>query len=347
MQNDKVLQIFNNEKKFSKAYFEFLQQNDFNLENHTLFHYGKDDGTFNVFKMTCMFSNLFDIPKHLRLLGLLHSHRKIIIHSLASPWLLLYLYLFPSLYPKTYWIVWGKDLHFYKLLEKKYFYHEIYEFFRKRVFKNIQHISALPGDYDLAHEWYGVNAKCYVSFMYPSNLFKEYKLPPKSNSILTIQVGNSSDPSNNHEDSFAKLEKFKDENIEIVVPLAYGNKSHRKKILKLGQAIFAEKFKPLTEFIPFDEYMGLLANVDIAIFNHNRTQANGNVITLLGFGKKVYLRSNISSWPVFEQQNIRVFDTLEGINIDPLDESVKVSNIARTRAFFSRENLLNDLRQII
>jgi len=46
--------------------------------------------------------------------------------------------------------------------------------------------------------------------------------------------------------------------------------------------IFREKFKPLVDFIPFDEYLNLLAKVDIAIFNHKRQQTMGNITTLLG-----------------------------------------------------------------
>jgi hypothetical protein len=34
--------------------------------------------------------------------------------------------------------------------------------------------------------------------------------------------------------------------------------------------------------MPFDEYLNLLAKVDIVIFKHKRQQAMGNITTLLG-----------------------------------------------------------------
>jgi len=34
--------------------------------------------------------------------------------------------------------------------------------------------------------------------------------------------------------------------------------------------------------MPLDEYLNLLAKIDIAIFNHKRKQAMGNITTLLG-----------------------------------------------------------------
>lgn len=41
--------------------------------------------------------------------------------------------------------------------------------------------------------------------------------------------------------------------------------------------------------MPFEEYLGLLAKIDIAILNHKRQQAMGNITTLLGLGKKYIL----------------------------------------------------------
>ncbi len=42
-------------------------------------------------------------------------------------------------------------------------------------------------------------------------------------------MGNSANPTNNHIEVLNKLLKFKDEDIEIIAPLSYGEKSGLKK----------------------------------------------------------------------------------------------------------------------
>lgn len=43
---------------------------------------------------------------------------------------------------------------------------------------------------------------------------------------------------------------------------------------------------PIVDFMDFNEYINFLSTIDIAIFNHKRQQGMGNIITLLGMGKK-------------------------------------------------------------
>ena len=191
MNKAKYLHVFNNETKFSKGFFEFLQDNQFSLSQHELFHYGKKDLSYHNFGMRrSVFAKYFSIIKHLQLLRSMFKVEKIFIHSLASPWLLLFLFLFPQLTHKVYWVIWGKDLYFYQLLEKKHFYHYIYEFFRKRVFKRIKHvITYVQGDAELAKEWYQVEAEYHECLMYPSNLFKKNKTKQtEEKQTITIQV---------------------------------------------------------------------------------------------------------------------------------------------------------------
>ncbi|WP_083234102.1 TDP-N-acetylfucosamine:lipid II N-acetylfucosaminyltransferase [Candidatus Marithrix sp. Canyon 246] len=75
----------------------------------------------------------------------------------------------------------------------------------------------------------------------------------------------------------------------MFVPLSYGDPKgvYIKEVISTGTKIFGDKFIPMTEFMDFDKYLNFLGSINITIFNHNRQQAMGNTITLLGFGKKV------------------------------------------------------------
>ncbi|MCX7544500.1 TDP-N-acetylfucosamine:lipid II N-acetylfucosaminyltransferase [Marinicella gelatinilytica] len=332
----KILHIFNFEEKFSKPFFQFLQDNDFDLKQHQLFHYGKYNPEYKKFDMKFTFARYYSVIKHIRLLSDMFKSKQIIVHSLASPWLLLYLFLFPSLTKKVYWVIWGKDLYFFKLLKKKHFYHHIYEYFRKKVFKNIKHIvTYVKGDYELANRWYGTNAKYHECLMYPSNLYKNHPtIQDVKGQSITIQIGNSADPSNNHDEIFRKLEPFKEEDIQIIAPLSYGNKEYAEKVMQRGKLIFGDKFTPLTCFISFNQYLKILNKIDIAIFAHDRQQAMGNIITLLGMGKYVYLKNNVSSYKLFADIGIKVYDFYSEFTFE-LKEDLKNSNPIKVAEYFS------------
>lgn len=346
MRKTEILHIFNDQKKFSKDFFDFLLKNDFDLSTHSLFHYGKNDIYYDKFNMPYLFASLFSPGKHIKLLSLMFSNQKIIVHSLASPWLLLSLYLFPALNKKVYWAIWGKDLYYYKLLKKRYFYHDIYEFFRKNVFRNIGNtIVYVKGDYELAQKWYGVKARNIDCFMYPSNLYKEYDIKEKRHAGINIQIGNSAETTNNHFEVFDQLLKYKDSDISIYAPLSYGNQNYAKKVIERGKELFGDKFIPLTEFMPYEKYLEFLGNIDMVIFGHKRQQALGNSIILLGLGKKIYMRNDITPWQFFADISVKVYNS-ENIDLDLLDNSTREENIKNIKAYFSEKRLVEQLQKL-
>lgn len=335
-----ILHIFNDQKKFSQDFFCFLRNNNFDLSKHYLFHYGRDDGFYKNFPIRyCFGGSFFSFWGGLKLLPLLLRSKKIVVHSLASPFLLFYLFIFPSLAKKVYWVIWGKDLYFFKTQKRVNLLHKVYEFFRCNVIKNIRYIvTGNPGDYTLARLWYKTDARMIDCFVYPSNLFKSIDAPPRSDNSINILVGNSADLSNNHEEVFYKLKLYRDRDIKIYCPLSYGGAGHARKISKLGTDLFGNKFVPLLEFMPYEDYLGFLVQMDIAIFNHKRQQAFGNKITLLGAGKKVYMSKESTLWDYFNGKGIKVFD-VKSFDMNILSVEDAKSNRKRIENYFSASNL--------
>ena len=142
---------------------------------------------------------------------------------------------------------------------------------------------------------------------------------------------------------FEALARFKDRDIEIICPLSYGEQEYRESVISLGKQLFAEKFVPLEDFLPYEEYQRLLASIDIAVFNHNRQQGMGNIITHLGLGHKVYLRSDQSPWTLFENMGVEVHDIAEGIDIEYRPSSKNQELIATN---FTREILAEQWAKI-
>lgn len=285
------------------------------------------------------------IKEYLQLIIPMHQAEKIILHGLFNWHIVVMLFFMPWLLKKCYWVMWGGDLYVYQLGERNWKW-QLREFFRRPVIRNIGHlVTYIKGDYELAQQWYGAKGSYHECFMYTSNLYKDYQVPEKHHTSINILVGNSADPSNNHFGMLETLEAFKDQDIKIYAPLSYGNPEHAQQVITEGQKQFGEKFIPLTEMMPFQEYLEFLGLIDIAIFNHKRQQAMGNTITLLGLGKKVYMRSDVTQWQFFKEHGIDVFD-IEAFNLTDLEVEKVQHNRQYIKDYFSEKNYQQQLSEL-
>lgn len=275
----------------------------------------------------------------------MHRADKVILHGLFDINLVFILFCAPWLLKKCYWVIWGGDLyaHQFGIKNRRW---KRNEFLRSFVIKRIGHlVSYIKGDVELARKWYGAKGEYHECIMYLSNVYKELDIPASSSQVTNIQVGNSADPSNNHIEALEKLLPYKDDDICIYVPLSYGSQEHAKKVITQGEKWFGDKFIPLTNFMPFKEYLKFLGNIDIAIFNHKRQQAMGNTITLLGLGKKVYMRCDVSQWDLFQGLGVDVSDIaqLESSIFESSGQS-SLENGVIIKRYFSKENLVKQLQ---
>ena len=321
--------------KFIPPFIEFIN-NEFDENEHFFIIWGKMDSRYGKLNFTNL-KNIHSKYQIFDFLSLMFKAKKIILHGLYNESLNKLLVFNPWVFKKCYWVMWGGDFYF----------PEEQSFFQKLVIKNIRNfITYIKGDYDLVKKWYSANGKFHMCLMYPSNLYKEYPIENKKSEIINLQIGNSATSTNNHLEIFEKLKKYRSKNIKLYAPLSYGDKDYANKIVKIGKDIFGDKFIPITTFMPFEKYLEFLAKIDIAIFNHNRQQAMGNIITHLGLGKKVYLRSDITSWELFKELGIIIFDIKEDLSLTHLDSMSRIKNIQIIKKFFSKKNLKNQLKNI-
>lgn len=141
------------------------------------------------------------------------------------------------------------------------------------------------------------------------------------------------------------LERYKTEDIRICAPLSYGDPQHALKVVEAGKAIFGNKFVALTNLMPVDAYLIFLTQIDIAIFNHRRQQAMGNTITLLGLGKKVFMRAGTTHSNFLNAIGVKVFDTGE-FSLESISFETKIKNAQRVKNYFSKHNLIIGLQEV-
>jgi hypothetical protein len=116
-------------------------------------------------------------------------------------------------------------------------------------------------------------------------------------------------------------------------------------VVQEGKRLFGDRFVPLLDFMSIDKYRKILAQVDIAVFAHRRQQAMGNTISLLGYGKTVYMRDDVTPWQTFKDKGITVH-ALDTLSLKLQDPEVSEQNKAAVRKHFSRDVLVSQLKSI-
>jgi len=333
--------------KFIAPFIDFVETHFADFGRHRFFCFG-DESRFPVRRRpnTRFRSDFSSLPRaYLALAGEMNRSDRIILHGLFNIRVVQLLALQPWVLGKCYWAIWGGDLYGFRSARRDKDWHRR-ELVRKFVIKRIGHlVTYTEGDVDLARQWYGARGRHHRCLTYPSNLYRDYSVPPKTDTTVNIQIGNSADPGNEHFEMLRRLERYKDENIRIYAPLSYGDPGHAKAVADEGARIFGEKFVPLTAFMPFEEYLGFLGKIDIAVFNHRRQQGMGNITTLLGLGKKVYLRPDVTSRAMFEGIGITVCDSAD-IDLSPLDRALAERNHELIKRYFSERVLVDQLREL-
>lgn len=292
-------------------------------------------------------SKLGQIKHYLHLIIEMNRSDKVIIHGLFDFKVLLLLFFMPWNLKKSYWIVWGGDLYTYKLGNKNFKW-KFKEFFRRPVIKNFGYFSTtVPGDFYLARSWYNSKSKFIQNLMYPSHLYRSLEHnQPRDKLEIYIQIGNSADPTNKHHEILKYLSNFKTNDYKVFCPLSYGSPEHRESVISYGKKLLGDKFIPITSYMDFSEYNQYMSSIDIAIFNHDRQQAMGNMIGLLSLGKKVVLKPTTTPYSFFQSLGLRVYSLDDKDFMKNLSKEDKKQNIEIMRHNFSPEKLKSDWGKI-
>lgn len=306
-----ILHVFQMEK-FISPFVDFVNH-EFDPKRHFFVGFG------HIEKYPCSANNFLFITKNLRglvrFIWLMSKAEQIILHGMFNKNVNLILFCFFWIQSRTRWVIWGGDLYDYSK-PGIFWMDKASLFIRRSVVRGLGGlITYLPGDYQRAREWLGAKAPMYHCNCYLSNIFTG-ELRSITANRLTLLVGNSADPTNCHEEIFSRLAKLPGD-YHIICPLSYGDPSYGDYIEQLGKDIFGSRFFALRNLIPLSEYITLLDNVSIAIFAHNRQQAMGNTINLLGAGKKVILRSGTAQADLLTGLGV-YFQEFEKFDLDPL-----------------------------
>lgn len=250
----------------------------------------------------------------------LNSKDKLFIHGFYDASLVRFLYCHRFFFSKDQLvlIIWGADLYNARHILSKPGLHlkvrinEIIK--RKLVHYSNKFMTFACADYDLICDWYGAKGKQY-DCIYPTNANVDVLDKLKNNKQTgdtVILLGNSATVTNQHVPALDQLSVFVNENIRIICPLSYGDMKYADEISDYGNRLFGKKFVPIKEFLNVEDYSKLLNTVDIAVFYNNRQQATGNIEILAYLRKKIFIRSDTTTWKHYvERDGCRFYDALK------------------------------------
>lgn len=210
---------------------------------------------------------------------------------------------------KFFWNIWGFDLYNeYRNRKKRKLFH-----LGMTVFvREIKSVGYIKGDYDYLLAHFKTNAKFFLA-SYAYNFDKKYiKYSKNKSDKINILIGNSCNLECQYEEALAKIKKIEDKrDKKIYCLLSYpkNNNEYRNEIIKYGTKLFKEDFIPVVEYVGYNEYMNFLSDIDVAIFNHNRQQALGNIALLLFLGKKVFINPMNACFQYFSEIGATVYST--------------------------------------
>jgi hypothetical protein len=277
---------------------------------------------------------------------------------------------------KKIWISWGMDIYntpFYKknifqpltrkavqkinnrpgnFLKSKaeVFFKEFTSYFYKQKSRKALRASAinsfdfcapvLPEEMEVLESWDFFRAQ-FVPFEYISleTDFGADNLDVDEEIVLgrNILVGNSMYPSSNHLDAMKMLHELGVEN-SLILPMNYGIElEYRDDVITEGKKMFGDRFRPLVEFMPKASYLEILKSCGVAIMNHDRQQAIGNIVMLLWLGCKIFFSEAGLAYSFFKNKGFAVFSVQKDLSKKEIHKPLTQKEIKTNRTLLIQE----------
>lgn len=242
------------------------------------------------------------------LLQRLGEYKAIVLHGLFYPWQERILQVVPASV-KVAWVFWGGDIYGRKCFSSRFLslsskclrglrnlklrlWDRSNDHSYELPFSCLQRIdyclTDIPQDYEFVLNYFKTPIKrlWYNYYSIEDTIGDLSHERVHGNNIL---VGNSGSIECNHLDGFRLVSKLDTGEASIIVPLSYGEPWLRRRLITLGKMFFKNHFKPLTNFLPRDQYNRIITSCSVAVMPHYRPQAFGNILTALWLGSRVYL----------------------------------------------------------
>lgn len=155
------------------------------------------------------------------------------------------------------------------------------------------------------------------NYIHPEEFALKDISEPSNVSGNNILLGNSAAFLCNHIDIMHALyNQTTLRDFDVYCPLSYGgNQYYIKAVVKEGKKLFGDKFKPLLDYLPFDEYTKIIQSCSSIVLGYKQQAATCNCLTSLWNGLKVFLPKTSMNYDEYKNvDGLKVYSIEEDLN---------------------------------
>jgi dTDP-N-acetylfucosamine:lipid II N-acetylfucosaminyltransferase len=211
----------------------------------------------------------------------------------------------------------------------------------------------LPMDFEKIREVSQMKAQ-FIPFHYAAlEDLVDTSTPPNALNGGDILLGNSDTLTNNHFEAIDVLSQLNLTGRKVVCPLSYERGSYAHDIKTYGENALGNAFMPLLDFMSKEAYGAVLKNISFAVMNHNRSQALGNIVSLLWNGTKVYMSEESTLYHYLLGEGLIVFSIQKELKSDnehvflSLEKEQVENNRSTLQRIFGREAHLQKINNML
>jgi len=250
-----------------------------------------------------------------KLWRLLKAADLVVFHALLQSGYLVPVNLCPGALRRGLWVAWGGDLSTASSVSNSR-KPQLTRFLWERAAKNMGRYAALaPGDEELLNQIAGRNVRCSRAIYFTDQSLDQVEAlwearTERPTGPIRVLVGNSATPTNRHLEVLELLARYEPGEVEVFVPLGYGDSIYAQQVAAQGSMLLGERFHPLIQQLQPSEFTSLANQMDVAVFNHDRQQGLGTILLMAALGKKVFLPRENSAWSLLAHEvGIPISDT--------------------------------------
>ena len=167
-----------------------------------------------------------------------------------------------------------------------------------------------------------------------------------------IFLGNCSHNECNYWDAMPLVYRLKHSGQKVIIPLSYGDPWVKNGAIRLGNWLYGKDFMPLADFLPRKQYNELICNCSTMIMPHYAPRAQGNIITALWLGMRVYLSEHNMTYHYFKRLGCTVYSIEKDLKrsnkerFTPMTDEELERNRKILYATYSRESTMKAVKLI-
>lgn len=157
-----------------------------------------------------------------------------------------------------------------------------------------------------------------------------------------VIVGNSATIECNYFDVIPRLRRYLEKDQKVVLPLSYGSPWVKNAVTKYSKFWLGHHAKCLLEFMEREDYNRVLQSCSTMIMAHYNPQAQGNILTGLWLGMRVYLSEKSIAYKFFKRLGFEVFSfesEFKKYKYTPLSEAEREHNRQVLMEWYSAEQV--------